>query len=209
MTQLEPQEVARRAAQRDRNAFAQLYEEHLNTIYRYVFYKVGDGVLAEELTAEVFSKAWERIDRFEWRGVQFHHWLIRIASNVVFDHWRSLKRTAGPLDELQEMPSDELPPDEQVYRDLEVEALRNALLRLPEEQRDVLILGFIEGYSHQDIATALGKSNVAVRQIRSRALKSLQKVLIGQGANASVTIPTRELRMVARRDRSPREEPTG
>lgn len=209
MTQLEPQEVARRAAQRDSSAFAQLYDEHLNTIYRYVFYKVGDGSLAEELTAEVFSKAWERIDRFQWRNVPFQHWLMRIASNVVVDHWRSLKRTVGPIDDLREAPSDETPPDEQVSQNLEVEALRSALMRLPDEQRDVLILRFIEGYSHQDAAAVLGKSNVAVRQIQSRALRSLQKLLIGQGAIASVTIPTQRLRVVAGRDAAPREEPTG
>lgn len=209
MTQLEPQEVARRAAQRDSSAFAQLYDEHLNTIYRYVFYKVGDGALAEELTAEVFSKAWEGIDRFQWRNVPFQHWLMRIASNVVVDHWRSLKRTVGPIDDLREAPSNETPPDEQVARDLEVEALRSALMRLPDEQRDVLILRFIEGYSHQDAAAVLGKSNVAVRQIQSRALRSLQKLLIGRGAIASVTIPTQGLRMVAGRDAAPREEPTG
>ena len=209
MTYLEPQEVARRAAQRDTSAFAQLYDEHLSTIYRYVFYKVGDGGLAEELTAEVFSKAWERIDRFQWRNLPFQHWLIRIARNVVVDHWRSLRRIASPIDDLHEAASEETAPDEQVSRDLEIEALRKALMRLPDEQRDVLILRFIEGYPHADTAAVLGKSVVAVRQIQSRALKSLQKLLIGQGAFSSVTIPTRTLRVAAGRDPAPSEEPAG
>ena len=209
MTQLEPQEVARRAAQRDSAAFAQLYDEHLNAIYRYVFYKVGDGLLAEELTAEVFSKAWERIDRFQWRNLPFQHWLIRIARNVVVDHWRSLRRAASPIDDLREVPSEDAPPDEAISRDLEVEALRKALARLPDDQRDVLILRFIEGYSHADTAAALGKSVVAVRQIQVRALRSLQKLLIGQGAFSSVSIQTREVRVAAGRDPSPREEPAG
>jgi RNA polymerase sigma-70 factor (ECF subfamily) len=209
MTRLEPHEVARRAAQRDTSAFAQLYDEHLNTIYRYVFYRVGNGVLAEELTAEVFSKAWERIDRFQWRNLPFQNWLITIARNVVVDHWRSLRRVASPIDDLRDAASDEAAPDEQVSRDMEVEALRKALLRLPDDQRDVLILRFIEGMPHAEVAAVLGKSIVAVRQIQSRALRSLQKLLIGQGAVTSVTVPSRAFRLGAGRDPAPSEEPAG
>lgn len=213
MMQLDPQDAARRAALRDTDAFAQLYDEHLNTVYRYVFYKVGNGALAEELTAEVFSKAWEGIDRFQWRNLPFQHWLLRIARNVVIDHWRVQRRATSPIDDLRETASDELPPDERVTRDFDVEILRKALMRLPGEQRDVLILRFIEGYSHTEAAAVLGKSVVAVRQIQVRALRSLQKLLIGQGATqgatGNVTGDRRGLRPVPTRDREPSEEPAG
>src|SRR2546423_11045691 len=110
MTQPGPQEIARRAAQRDTTAFAALYDEHLNTVYRFVFFKVSDPTLAEDLTAEVFSKAWENIDRFEWRDLPFQHWLLRVARNVVVDHWRAHPRSPAPPAGLYEVPRDALLP---------------------------------------------------------------------------------------------------
>jgi RNA polymerase sigma-70 factor, ECF subfamily len=94
----DPDNLVRRAAQRDVEAFASLYDEHLNAVYRFVFFKVSDATLAEDLTAEVFSKAWENIGRFQWRNLPFQHWLIKIARNVVVDHWRANRRQIGPID---------------------------------------------------------------------------------------------------------------
>jgi len=208
MDQIDPEELARRASQRDRQAFGQLYEQHSSTVYRYVFYKVSNGTLAEDLTGDVFSKAWERIDRFEWRNIEFEHWLLRIARNVVIDHWRANKRSTQPLDDLLEAPSGDLLPEEHAERNNQVNLLRGALARLPDEQRDVVILRFIEGYSHQDVATVLGKSIVAVRQIQVRALLALRKLLGNQGEIAVVSRNPRDLRRAAGRVAEPVEKPT-
>jgi len=206
MTQIDPQDIAQRAVQRDPEAFAQIYDEHVDIVYRYVFYKVGDPGVAEDLTADVFAKAWERIDRFQWRNVPVQHWLLTIARNAVTDHWRSRKRMSSPLDMLGEASSDEPLPEEHVARDLEVETLGRALLKLPDEQRDVLILRFIEDLPHRDVAAILGKSVEAVRQIQSRALKALRNVLEDEGATKSATTGTRAPRAFARRDRTASEE---
>jgi RNA polymerase sigma-70 factor (ECF subfamily) len=139
MTQQDPRALAERAARRDTEAFAELYEAHLDLVYRSVYFKVGDATIAEDLTADVFAKAWEKIDSYQWRNLPFHHWLLRIASNTVIDHYRSRRRTTTPIDELFDMSDDGAAPDESVLRDLDVESLRFALLRLPDEQRDVLI----------------------------------------------------------------------
>ena len=207
MTQPDHEEVARRAAQRDRDAFGQLYDEHLNAIYRYVLYKVGDGSVAEELTAEVFYKAWERIDRFEWRNLPFQHWLVTIARNVVVDHYRGRRRATSPIDELRDAATDEPGPDEQLARDQEAQALRGALARLQDEQRDVLILRIIEGYSHSEAAAVLGKSVVAVRQIQVRALRSLYKQLQAQEALTDVPGAAGGFRGFPAPKRKPSEEP--
>jgi RNA polymerase sigma-70 factor (ECF subfamily) len=206
MSQTEHQDIAQRAVQRDPDAFAQIYDEHVDIIYRFVYYKVGDPGVAEDLTEDVFAKAWERIDRFQWRNVPVQHWLLTIARNTVTDHWRSRKRTSSPLDVLGEVASDLPSPDEHVARDLELESLGRALARLPDEQRDVLILRFIEDLSHKDVAAILGKSVVAVRQIQVRALRALQHVLTDDGAVKSVNTGTRGLRAVPRRDRPTGEE---
>jgi RNA polymerase sigma-70 factor (ECF subfamily) len=207
MTQVDPEEVARRAAQRDPDAFSQLYDEHLNAIYRYVLYKVGDGAVAEEITAEVFSKAWERIDRFEWRNLPFQHWLVRIARNAVVDHYRGRRRATSPIDELRDAAIDEPGLDERVARDQEAAALRAALAHLPDEQRDVLILRFIEGYSHSETAAVLGKSVVAVRQIQVRALRALHKLLEAQEAMRDVSRAAGGFRGIPARRRKPIKEP--
>ena len=198
MTQPDPQEIAQRAAQRDTAAFAALYDEHLNTVYRFVFFKVGDATLAEDLTAEVFSKVWENIDRFEWRDLPFQHWLLRVARNVVVDHWRANRRFPTSLDELYEVASDGPSPEEIVALDTEVERLTGSLKRLPGDQREVLILRFIEGYSHADTAQVLGKSVVAVRQIQVRALRALRDVM-REGETPVVARDEASLGAVARR----------
>jgi len=208
MTQPDPQEIARRAAQRDTTAFAALYDEHLNTVYRFVFFKVSDPTLAEDLTAEVFSKAWENIDRFEWRDLPFQHWLLRVARNVVVDHWRAHRRFPASLDGLYELPSDSLSPEEVVSRDGEVERVNKALKRLPDDQRDVLILRFIEGYSHADTAQVLKKSVVAVRQIQVRALRALRAVM-REGETPVVAGDRAGLAAMVRRGPEPSEEPVG
>jgi len=207
MTQADPEYLAQRAAQRDQEAFAQLYEEHLNTVYRYVLYKVGDGGLAEELTAEVFSKAWEGIERFQWRNLPFQHWLLRIARNVVVDHWRMRRKATSPIEDLRDAASDELPPDERVAREFEVETLRRGLAQLPDEQRDVLILRFIEGYSHAEAADVLGKSVVAVRQIQVRALRALHKILNQTEEARGAARRQRVAEPIAAGRRGPSEEP--
>jgi RNA polymerase sigma-70 factor (ECF subfamily) len=207
MTQADPTDLARRAADQDSQAFAQLYDEHLSGIYRYVLYKVGNQTLAEDLTADVFAKAWERIGHFRWRNVPFEHWLLRIARNVVIDHWRAHRRPTSPMEELDNTPSDELAPDEWVARDIEIEGLAKGLAGLPDDQRDVLVLRFIEGYSHADVAATLGKSEVAVRQIQVRGLRSLQKIIRAQQEIEDVAGDSRSLRAVARGGREPSGTP--
>jgi len=208
MTEPDPREIARRAAQRDTTACAGLYDEHLNIVYRFVFFKVGDPTLAEDLTAEVFSKAWENIDRFEWRDLPFQHWLLRVARNVVVDHWRANRRFPVSLDGLYELPSDSLSPEEVVSRDGEVERVNQALKRLPDDQRDVLILRFIEGYSHADTAQVLKKSVVAVRQIQVRALRALRDVM-REGETPVVAADRAGLAAMVRRGPERSEEPVG
>jgi RNA polymerase sigma-70 factor (ECF subfamily) len=207
MSESTPQDIAERAARRDDRAFARLYDEHLDTVYRYVFYKVGEPNLAEELTAVVFAKAWEGIERFQWRNLPFQHWLLRIASNVVVDHWRSRRRATTSIDGLADAASDEPLPEDRVAYDVEMQTLQAALLRLPDDQRDVLILRFIEGYSHAETASVLHKSEVAVRQIQVRALRAVRKQLTDEGDHPVVARHPGKLGTTARREPGPREEP--
>src|ERR1051326_8059414 len=83
------------AAQRDPARFADLYERNFYRVYAYVSRRVGDRSQAEDLTAEVFREALAAIQKFEWRGVPFIAWLLRIASRAIADHWQRSGRESG------------------------------------------------------------------------------------------------------------------
>src|SRR5688572_19715793 len=88
------------AAQRDPSRFADLYEQNFYRVYAYIARRVGDRHHAEDLTAEVFSEALAGIRKFEWRGVPFAAWLLRIASRAIADHWtRTGRESSDPSPE--------------------------------------------------------------------------------------------------------------
>lgn len=176
LAELDPQEVARRASQHDPNVFGHLYNDNLSTIYRFVFFKVGNAQLAEDLVSDVFAYAWENINQFQWRDIPLQHWLLRIARNVVVDHWRANHRFTSSLEGTRILDGTQ-DPQEIAVNNWELATVRQALAHLSDDQRDVLIYRFIEGFSHEDVAKALGKSVVAIRQTQLRALRALRKVM--------------------------------
>ncbi|HLH24858.1 MAG TPA: sigma-70 family RNA polymerase sigma factor [Chloroflexota bacterium] len=167
-------DLARRVSDGDSEAFQTLYESHLDTIYRYVYYKVGNGQLAEDLTQQIFMKAWEAINRYQWRELPFQHWLLRLARNTVIDHYRSTKPTnASLLDPI----GDGIDPEEELAQSEMIHTLQEAVRQLPDEQREVIVLRFIEQMPHADVALHLGKSAATVRVIQHRALQALRRLL--------------------------------
>jgi RNA polymerase sigma-70 factor, ECF subfamily len=167
-------DLAKRVSQRDTDAFQVLYESHLDTVYRYVYYKVGNGQLAEDLTQHIFMKAWEAIHRYQWRELPFQHWLLRLARNAVIDHYRSMKPTNSSLLDPISVGVD---PEVEIAQSEMVNTLQDAVRQLPDEQREVIVLRFIEQMPHADVAQHLGKSAATVRVIQHRALQALRKLL--------------------------------
>ncbi len=156
------------AAQRDPKRFAGLYERNFDRVYGYVARRVGDRDVAQDLTAEVFHHALASITRFEWRGVPFAAWLMRIAANAISDRWQRLRREHGnPV------------PEEPAYislDDVEMRARLYQLVRcLPAEQRRVLLARFVEQKSIREIAEDLRKSEGAIKQLQFRALTNLRE----------------------------------
>src|SRR5712692_6263403 len=90
--------LVRKAMGRDAAAFGQLYDDYAAKIYRYAYYKVGTRVQAEDLTAQVFLKAWEAIGGYRSTNRPFSAWLFRIAHNLIVDYFRT-QRPALPLEE--------------------------------------------------------------------------------------------------------------
>ena len=162
------------AAQHDPSRFGDLYEQNFYRVYAYIARRVGDRHHAEDLTAEVFSEALAGISKFEWRGVPFAAWLLRIASRAIVDHWKRSGRESGqPSPDANEAGPDEIE--------------RNAMLfqlvdRLPEAQFRVIHMRFVEQKSIREIAQALDRSEGAVKQLQFRAIENLRAQL--EGAHA-------------------------
>jgi RNA polymerase sigma-70 factor (ECF subfamily) len=171
MTQSTDDRLRIEAAQRDPSRFAELYEENFHRVYAYVAGRVGDRHQAEDLTADVFREALAGIGKFEWRGVPFAAWLLRIAARVIADYFRREGRDTGNLAVNPEQSSAD-----------EVE--RNAMLfqlveRLPEAQLQVIHMRFVEQKSIREIALELGRSEGAVKQLQLRAVENLRAQMEG------------------------------
>ena len=162
------------AAQADPARFVGLYERYVGRVYAFVRRRTQDRASAEDITAQVFEQALANVRRFEWRGVPFAAWLFRIASNAIADHWRQHAREA------QDPP--EGIPDSGELDDIERRvALFELVDRLPDAQRDVIRMRFVEEKSIREIAAALGRSEGAVKQLQLRALDHLRKEMSRRG----------------------------
>ena len=167
--------LVRRAQHRDQGAFAQLYEEHFDKIYRYVTLKIGNETEAEDMTQQVFLNALQSISSFKWKGIPFSAWLFRIAHNQVVDYFRSKKRTTVPLDE--SLASNDNNPQLVVEQKLDIEQLLLATKQLTEAQREVISLRFAGELSIAQVAKAMGKSQGAVKALQHSAIVALRKTL--------------------------------
>ncbi len=167
MNRLEDDRQRIEAAQRDPSRFADLYEENFGRIYAYIARRVKDRHHAEDLTADVFREALAGLGRFEWRGVPFVAWLLRIAANAIADRWQRVAKEA-------DCPGDEL-EDAGVQDEIERRALLFQLVdTLPADQRTVIVRRFVDQRSIRDIARELGRSEGAIKQLQFRALQALR-----------------------------------
>ena len=156
------------AAQADPGRFAELYEIHFERVYAFIVSRVRLRQDAEDLTAEVFRQALQNLRRYEWRGLPFSAWLLRIAANAMADRWQRISREQGD-------PPPE-PPDEVAAKAIERRALLYQLVdALPADQRQVVVARFVQEKSIRAIAQELGRSEGAVKQLQFRALQSLRE----------------------------------
>ncbi|HLH72866.1 MAG TPA: RNA polymerase sigma factor, partial [Chloroflexota bacterium] len=121
-------------------------------------------------------KAWEAIDRYEPRGAPFAAWLYRLAHNLVIDHYRG-RHPSMPIEDVIEAEEPGADVLVSVESQLEAEEVRAALQKLNPEHQQLIVLRFIEGLSHAEVAQLIGKSEGATRVIQHRALQALAKVL--------------------------------
>lgn len=161
------------AAQRDRAAFAPLYERYVDQIYAYVYTLTRDKEQAEDVTAATFAKAIEELPRFEWRGVPYSAWLYRVAGNLVT---RERRRPGWIQLEPHLAGSDTDPADVAETMDREAE-VRAAVAALPSDQRQAVVMRFGGRLTCREIGEVMGRSEGAVKLLSFRALTSLRRRL--------------------------------
>jgi RNA polymerase sigma-70 factor, ECF subfamily len=170
--------LVKKAKGRDPEAFGMLYDEYVDQIFRYVYYKVGNLAESQDLTGQTFLKAFENIDSYEMRDVAFSSWLYRIAHNLVVDFFRRESRRENvPIDDQPPSVSPRGNPVETVLADLESERLYKAMHKLTHNQREVLVLKFIDNLSNAQVAEIMGISVGAVKSTQKRGLLSLNRIL--------------------------------
>jgi len=168
--------LIQRAKEGDPAAFAEIYDRHQPVVYRYIFYRVGDAVIAEDLTSEVFVRLVDSIEDFTYQGRPLLAWLYTIARNLVTDHHRRTGRaTMVPLDE--RLVADVTDLEDGAGHTLAQQRLAAAVDQLTEDQRQVILLKFFERLDNETVARVLGKSCGAVKALQHRALAALRRIL--------------------------------
>ena len=173
--------LVKQAQAGDKAAFGELYDCFLNSIYRYIFFRVSSQAVAEDLTSEVFFKTVKHLDKYQKQdSMPFSAWLFRIAKNVLVDHYRK----DVPFEEIPEAYEDDseiADTREQTETSVDRNRIMSALQSLPEMQAQAIILKYFSDQKNSEIAATLGKSETAIRILQSRGLKKLRDSLEADG----------------------------
>jgi RNA polymerase sigma-70 factor, ECF subfamily len=184
LNRVEEQRLIQEAQMGSGEAFAALYREYVQQIHRYIYYRTRDEQLAEDLTADVFTKAIEGLSRYVDKGNPLISWLYRIAHARVVDHYRRQDRrpTATNVEDANLSVTPDMDAD--LVKQHVSRALLKAIQSLTVDQQQVIILRFIEGLSIEATANQLGKKGNAIKALQFRAVRSLASFLERSGFDA-------------------------
>jgi RNA polymerase sigma-70 factor (ECF subfamily) len=171
-----------RAQAGDGAAFGLLYDRYFDTVFRFVYFRVGNRQLAEDLTADTFLRALKRISSFTWQGRDLGAWLVTIARNLVADHFKSgryrLEVTTGDvLDADRPDRGPEGSPEAAVIDHITNVDLLKAVKQLNPEQQECIVLRFLHGFSVAETAQTMNKNEGAIKALQYRAVRALARLL--------------------------------
>nr|WP_091552427.1 ECF subfamily RNA polymerase sigma factor, BldN family [Micromonospora pattaloongensis] len=174
--------LVERAQAGEAEAFGLIYDRYVDTVFRFVYFRVGNRQLAEDLTSDTFLRALKRIGSFTWQGRDLGAWLVTIARNLVADHFKSgryrLEVTTGDvLDADREDRGPEGSPEAAVLDHITNVALLSAVKQLNPEQQECIVLRFLQGFSVAETAQAMGKNEGAIKALQYRAVRALARLL--------------------------------
>ncbi|HEX9697498.1 MAG TPA: sigma-70 family RNA polymerase sigma factor [Actinomycetota bacterium] len=172
-----------RARDGDHEAFASLYDRYVERVYRFIVYRVGgDAALAEDITSEVFLRALRKIKGFTWQGRDVGAWFLTIARNLVLDHFKSgrhrLESVGFEAPQAGGVGDEVVDAEDEALSRISHGDLYKAISRLGNEQQEVIYWRFLQGYSVNEAAAAMGKSDGAIKALQYRAVKALYKLVV-------------------------------
>ena len=171
-----------KAQQGATEAFGDLYNRYYPTILRFVYLRISSPQDAEDLTDDIFLRAWNNVHKYDERGIPFAAYLFQIARNALIDHYRKNRATITSIDdiELQDMDPE---PEDTVSSRLEFQELKRRMEFLPEDYQIVLTLRFLSGLSPEETARMMNRSEGAVRVLQFRALSALKRLMAKGGVD--------------------------
>lgn len=162
----------------DAEAFGMLFDHYHPQVYRFLYHRTRSVPLAEDLTSETFFRALRRMPDFRWQGKDFGAWLMTIARNLTVDHFKSGRvRMESTTEDMSRHDDVTESTEDAVLANLTHEVLLDALHQLSDEQRDCLVMRFLQGLSIAETAAVLGRSDGAVKQLQLRGVRNLAKLL--------------------------------
>ncbi|KRB80274.1 RNA polymerase subunit sigma-70 [Nocardioides sp. Root190] len=162
----------------DAEAFGLLYDHYQPSVYRFLYYRTRSIVVAEDLCSETFFRALRNMPSFRWQGKDFGAWLMTIARNLATDHFKAGRtRLELTTEDMGQHDASTEGPENAVLASLTNEILLQSLTKLPNEQRDCLVMRFLQGMSIAETAAALGRSDGAIKQLQLRGVRNLAKLM--------------------------------
>jgi RNA polymerase sigma-70 factor (ECF subfamily) len=166
------------AQEGDKTAFAELYDRYVDVVFRYVLFRVGERELAEDVTSETFLRALRRITSVSYQGRDVGAWFVTIARNLVLDHVKSsrfrLEVTTAEVDDSHRIQSG---PEQQVMSMVTNAALLECVEQLGDDQRECIVLRFLQGLSVAETAQVMNRNEGAVKALQHRAVRRLAQLL--------------------------------
>jgi RNA polymerase sigma-70 factor (ECF subfamily) len=171
-------DLVRAAQEGEVEAFGQLYDRYVDVVYRYILFRVGDRTLAEDVTSETFLRALRRIASVTYQGRDVGAWFVTIARNLVLDHMKSSRyRLEVPTAEFSEPRHVQTGPEQKVLDEARNIELLRCLSKLNSDQRECIVLRFLQGLSVAQTAELMGRNEGAVKALQHRAVRRLAQLL--------------------------------
>lgn len=158
----------------DATAFGVVYDKYVDPMYRFISFRVRSKEQAQDLTSELFAKAWQYLSSGSERGItNLRAYLYQSARNIIADYYRTRQETL-PLEQAVEVSSNiHISFDTRIS----LEQVEVALTKLKDEWQEIVLLAYVEGFKPREIAKIIGKSQAATRVTLHRALKELRTLL--------------------------------
>lgn len=164
-------------------AFGELYDFYMPRVYGFVYRRVRDRAVAEDLTSVTFQRALENVRRTDFRNESFGGWLYRVASNALVDHVRRDRRHV-PMANIEEETPGDLALDA-LAAALDRDQVRRALKSLPDNHREVLVLRYYDDLDPVEICAVLGCSRETLAVRLHRAIRALRTALAKESADVA------------------------